>query len=228
MNFGFLFTIAFLIFTTVSGCKVDVQQPTKLMRRKEQQFISIPCSVTVSDCTNTGQPLISWYVFRKNFHYQLDLKNNSLKNQDLKISSLSKADSGVYYCAADLLDVAHNGAQAIGQGTILKVSEVGLNTSQALLMTLLVLLIVYSFLVLAIIICIKTGQFKSFFKKRWSQSENKEDSTRQVLFSGVVQELYKRNLVGDQIQAHNQVSQDKSTDFQNGYHIEDVYQNLDE
>ncbi|KAK2915953.1 hypothetical protein QQF64_024357 [Cirrhinus molitorella] len=226
MNFGFLFTIAFLIFSTVSGCKVDVLQPRKLIRKKEQQFISIPCSVTVSGCLTTGQPQISWYVFRKNDHYQLDLKNNSSK--DLKISSLSQADSGVYYCAAALLDVAQDGAQAIGEGTTLKVSEMGLNTAQALLLTLLVLLTVFSVLVLGLIICIKTGQFKSFFKRRCGKSENKEDSTRQVLFSGVVQELSKRNLVGDQIQAHYSVSQDKSTDFLNEYHSEDVYQNLDE
>ncbi|XP_016394705.1 immunoglobulin superfamily member 6 isoform X2 [Sinocyclocheilus rhinocerous] len=231
MNFGFFFTIAFLIFSTVSGCKVDVQQPTKLIRKKEQQSVSIPCSVTVSSCPKS-LPQISWYVFRKNSHYQLDLKSHSLRytleHQGLKISSLSEADSGVYYCAAALLDVAHNGAQAIGQGTTLKVSETGLNVSQALLLTLLVLLTVYSLLVLVIIICIKTGQFKSVFKRRWSKSENKEDSARQLGFSGVVQELSKRNLVGGKIQAYYKVSQDKSTGLQNRYHSEDVYQNLDE
>uniref|UniRef100_A0A673MKV2 Si:ch211-139g16.8 n=1 Tax=Sinocyclocheilus rhinocerous TaxID=307959 RepID=A0A673MKV2_9TELE len=152
-------SMSLLIFhISVSGCKVDVQQPTKLIRKKEQQSVSIPCSVTVSSCPKS-LPQISWYVFRKNSHYQLDLKSHSLRytleHQGLKISSLSEADSGVYYCAAALLDVAHNGAQAIGQGTTLKVSETGLNVSQALLLTLLVLLTVYSLLVLVIIICIK-------------------------------------------------------------------------
>uniref|UniRef100_A0A8C1DTP7 Si:ch211-139g16.8 n=1 Tax=Cyprinus carpio carpio TaxID=630221 RepID=A0A8C1DTP7_CYPCA len=140
------------------GCKVDVQQPTELMREKEQQSVSIPCSVTVSSCSES-QTQISWYVFRRDSHYQLDLQSHSLRytleQQDLRISSLSEADSGVYYCAAALLDVAHSGAQAIGQGTTLKVSKKGLNVRQALLLTLLVLLIVYSLLVLVIIICIK-------------------------------------------------------------------------
>lgn len=231
MNFGFFFTIAFLISSTVSGCKVDVQQPTELMREKEQQSVSIPCSVTVSSCSES-QTQISWYVFRRDSHYQLDLQSHSLRytleQQDLRISSLSEADSGVYYCAAALLDVAHSGAQAIGQGTTLKVSKKGLNVRQALLLTLLVLLIVYSLLVLVIIICIKTGKFKSVFKRRWNKSENKKDSGMQVVFSGVMQELSKRNLVGGKIRAHNKVSQDKSTGVQNVYQSEDIYQNLDE
>uniref|UniRef100_A0A671LXN8 Ig-like domain-containing protein n=1 Tax=Sinocyclocheilus anshuiensis TaxID=1608454 RepID=A0A671LXN8_9TELE len=93
-------------------CLSNVQQPTKLIRKKEQQSVSIPCSVTMSSCPKS-LPQISWYVFRKNSHYQLDLKSHSLRytleHQGLKISSLSEADSGVYYCAAALLDVAHNG-----------------------------------------------------------------------------------------------------------------------
>ncbi|XP_052392226.1 immunoglobulin superfamily member 6 isoform X2 [Carassius gibelio] len=214
MNLGFFFTIAFLMFSTVSGCKVDVQQSPELIREKRDQSVSIPCSVSVSSCPNS-QPHISWYVFRNDSHYQLDLKANSLKytqeQHGLKISSLSEPDSGVYLCAAALLDVAHYGAQAIGQGTTLKVSETGLNVSQALLLTLLVLLIVYSLLVLVIIICIK------------------ENPAKQVLFSGVMQELAKRNLVGGRkVQSHYKVSQDKSTALQNQHHSEDLYQNLDE
>lgn len=105
---------------------VDVQQPTMLMRKKEQQSVSIPCSVNVSSCRLTVTPQISWYVFRKDVHYQIDLSSQPLKykleHHDLEISSLSKADCGVYYCAAALLTVTHSGAQAIGQGTTLKVS----------------------------------------------------------------------------------------------------------
>lgn len=231
MNFGFLFTVAFLLFSAVSACKIDVEQPTKLIRQKKQLSVSIPCFVNVSSCPKTGPLQISWYVFRKDSHDQLPLKSTekyTLENEKLTISSLSEADSGVYYCAAALLDVAHNGAQAIGQGTTLKVSGMGLNLAQGLLVTLFVLLTVYSLLVLGIIICIKTGQFESVFKRRWSKSENKEDSARQVIFSGVVQELSKRNLVGSKMEAHYNVSQNKSTGLQNVYHSEDVYQNLDE
>lgn len=232
MNLGFFFTIAFLMFSTVSGCKVDVQQSPELIREKRDQSVSIPCSVSVSSCPNS-QPHISWYVFRNDSHYQLDLKANSLKytleKHGLKISSLSEPDSGVYLCAAALLDVAHYGAQAIGRGTTLKVSETGLNVSQALLLTLLVLLIVYSLLVLVIIICIKIGKFDLVFKRRWSKSEKKENPAKQVLFSGVMQELAKRNLVGGRkVQSHYKVSQDKSTALQNQHHSEDLYQNLDE
>ncbi len=36
-----------------------------------------------------------------------------------------------------------------------------------------------------------------------------EDSARQVIFSGVVQELSKRNLVGSKMEAHYKVSQNK-------------------
>ncbi len=36
-----------------------------------------------------------------------------------------------------------------------------------------------------------------------------EDSARQVIFSGVVQELSKRNLVGSKMEAHYNVSQNK-------------------
>jgi len=101
------------------------------MRRKERHSVSIPCSVNISSCQLTPQLKqltleISWYVFRKDFHYQIDLSSQQLKykleHHDLKISSLSKADCGVYYCAAALLEVTHSGAQAIGQGTTLKVS----------------------------------------------------------------------------------------------------------
>ncbi|XP_056089942.1 uncharacterized protein si:ch211-139g16.8 [Rhinichthys klamathensis goyatoka] len=228
MNFGFLFTIAILVLRLVRGCMLDVQKPTMLMRRKERQSVSIPCSVNTSSCQQT--PEISWYVFRKDFHYQIDLSSQQLKykleHHDLKISSLSKADCGVYYCAAALLAGTHSGAQAIGQGTTLKVSERGLNVPQTLLLTLLVLLSVYSLLVLGILICIKTGQFNSVVKRRWSKTNKKEDSASQVIFSGVVQELCKRNLSGDKFQARYKVSQDKSKGLQN--HCEDIYQNLDE
>ncbi|XP_043089754.1 immunoglobulin superfamily member 6 isoform X2 [Puntigrus tetrazona] len=204
MNFGFLFTYASLVFGIVGGCKIDVQQPRKLIRKKEQLSVSIPCSVTMSSCSKRDPPQISWYVFKKDSHYQLDLRSPSgrytLGHEGLTISSLSEEDSGVYYCAAALLSLAQSGAQAIGQGTALKVSERGLNGAQALLLTLLVLLIVYSLLVLGIIVCIKTGRFKSVFKRRRNKSESKEVSARQVIFSGVVQELSKRNLVGDKMQ----------------------------
>ncbi|XDV13672.1 hypothetical protein PO909_002039 [Leuciscus waleckii] len=229
MNFGFLFTIAILVLRLVRGCVVDVQQPTMLMREKEQQSVSIPCSVNVS-CQLI--PQISWYVFRKDFHYQIDLSGQpqkyQLEHHDLEISSLSKADCGVYYCAAALLTMVHSRAQAIGQGTTLKVSERGLNVPQTLLLTLLVLLSVYSLLVLGILICIKTGQFDSVFKRRWTKTNKKEDSARQVIFSGVVQELCKRNLSGDKFQARYEVAQDKSKGLQTINHSEDVYQNLDE
>ncbi|XP_067284914.1 immunoglobulin superfamily member 6 isoform X2 [Pseudorasbora parva] len=219
MNFGFLVSIAFLVLSLVRGCMVDVQQPTKIMRKKEQQSVSLPCSVNISGCGHT--PQISWFVFRKDFHYQIDVSSQpqkyNLEQHDLKISSLSKADCGVYYCAAALPDETHSGAQAIGQGTTLKVSEMGLNTRQSLLLTLLILLTVYSLIVLGIIICIKTGRFTSVFIRRWSKSK-KEDSARQVIFSGVVQELCKRNL-SDTIQSNG---------LQNMHHSEDIYQNLDE
>ncbi|XP_051988393.1 immunoglobulin superfamily member 6 [Xyrauchen texanus] len=228
-----LLTITFLIFISVlsiSGCKVDVQQSNNVMRRKEQQFVSIPCSLNITSCPGHGPDKlsISWYVFRKDSQHQLDLTNHSVKytleDQNLKINSLSTQDCGVYYCAAALLDVAHNGAQAIGKGTTLKVSKRGFNTRQALLLTLLVLLIVYSLHVLGILICIKTGQIKSVFKRRRQQSEMK-DSAKQVIFSGVVQELCKRNL-SDKIRAQYKVSQEKYPQTQDK--SEDIYQNLDE
>ncbi|KAK7174313.1 hypothetical protein R3I93_001504 [Phoxinus phoxinus] len=231
MNSGFLFTFAFLVLSLVRGCMVDVQQPTMLMRKKEQQSVSIPCSVNISSCGPHTHLQISWYVFRNDSHHQIDLPSQSLKYElehlDLKISSLSKADCGVYYCAA-ALEVTHSGAQAIGQGTPLKVSEMGLNVPQTLLLTLLVLMSVYSLLVLGILICIKTGQFNSVFKRRWSKTNKKEEAASQVIFSGVVQELCKRNLSGDKFQARYNVYQDKSKDLQNTTHCEDIYQNLDE
>ncbi|XP_051572878.1 uncharacterized protein LOC127451883 isoform X2 [Myxocyprinus asiaticus] len=233
-----LFTITFLILTSVlsvSGCKVEVQQSNNVIRRKEQQSVSIPCSLNISSCPGhrLDQLKFTWYVFRKDSHYQIDLMSQSVKytleDQNLKINSLSTQDCGVYYCAAALHDVAHNGAQAIGQGTTLKVSKWGFNIHKALLLTLFVLLIVYSLLVLGILICIKTGQIKSVFKRRWRQNETKKDYPKpETIFSGVVQELCKRNLVSDKIQAHYKVSQEKSKGPQTQDRSEDIYQNLDD
>ncbi|XP_056306487.1 uncharacterized protein si:ch211-139g16.8 [Danio aesculapii] len=232
MNFFLLFTIIiiFLTFNSANECKVDVQQSKRLIRKTEQQSVSIPCFVNTS-CLNL-KPQISWFVFKKDSHDQINLSSQPLKftlNQgDLTIQSLSKADCGVYYCAAALLGHTNEGAQAIGKGTTLKVSEQGFTTGQVLLFALLVLLSVYSLLILGILICIKTGQFKSVFKRRLGKNENKEDFSKQVLFSGVVQELYKRNLPKHgKIQTHKD-PQDKPKGHENVQPNKDVYQNLDE
>lgn len=64
-------------------------------------------------------------MFRKDMPYQIDLNNQptkyTLEVHNLKISSLSIEDCGVYYCAAALSSVVHREAQAIGQGITLTV-----------------------------------------------------------------------------------------------------------
>lgn len=120
-------TFFFPVFL-IRGCKVDVQQSIKVMSRKDQQSVSIPCSCNISNCSGNelDKLKISWYVFHKDIHYQIDLKNQptkyTLEGHNLKINSLSINDFGVYYCAAALSNVAHRGAQAIGQGITLKVT----------------------------------------------------------------------------------------------------------
>ncbi|XP_057202968.1 uncharacterized protein si:ch211-139g16.8 isoform X2 [Triplophysa rosa] len=183
-----LFSITCLVFISVfsvCGCKIDVHQSTRMMQRKVQQSVSVPCSCNISSCP----------------------------------------DCGVYYCAAALSNEMHSGAQAIGQGITLKVTERGLNVRQILLLTLLVLLIIYSLLVLGIIICIKTGHIKSLCRGRWRKTQ---DYSRHVVFSGVVQELYKRNLVHDKIPARCKVSQEKAKSPQTQDKNEDIYQNFEE
>ncbi|KAI7803599.1 uncharacterized protein si:ch211-139g16.8 isoform X1 [Triplophysa rosa] len=229
-----LFSITCLVFISVfsvCGCKIDVHQSTRMMQRKVQQSVSVPCSCNISSCPGDGLDnlKISWYVFRKDMHYQIDLNNQptkyTLEGHSLKISSLSIKDCGVYYCAAALSNEMHSGAQAIGQGITLKVTERGLNVRQILLLTLLVLLIIYSLLVLGIIICIKTGHIKSLCRGRWRKTQ---DYSRHVVFSGVVQELYKRNLVHDKIPARCKVSQEKAKSPQTQDKNEDIYQNFEE
>ncbi|XP_073800381.1 immunoglobulin superfamily member 6 isoform X2 [Danio rerio] len=228
--FTIIIIIIFFTFNSANECRVDVQQSKSLIRKTEQQSVSIPCSVNTS-CLNLN-PQISWFVFKKDSHYQINLiiqpQKFTLHQGDLTIQSLSKADCGVYYCAAALSGHTNEGAQAIGKGTTLKVSEQGFTTGQVLLVALLVLLSVYSLLILGILICIKTGQFKSVFKRRLGKNENK-DFSKQVLFSGVVQELYKRNLPKHgKIQTHYKDPQDKPKGHENVQPNEDVYQNLDE
>ncbi|XP_056609517.1 uncharacterized protein si:ch211-139g16.8 [Triplophysa dalaica] len=223
-----LVSITFLVFISVffvCGCKIDVQQSKNKMQMKEQKSVSVPCSCNISRCLKNGLDnlKISWYVFRKDMPYQIDLNNQptkyTLEGHSLKISYLSTKDCGVYYCAAALSNVVGMGAQAIGPGTTLQVTERGLNIPQTLLLTLLVLLIIYSLLVLGIIICIKTGHVKSLGRGRWSERKT-QDHSRQVVFRGVVQELYKRNLVHDKIPAR---CKDKSPQTQDKN--EDIYQN---
>nr|XP_055036452.1 uncharacterized protein si:ch211-139g16.8 [Misgurnus anguillicaudatus] len=225
-----LFNITFLVLISVCfvcGCKVDVQQSKKVLRRKEQTSVSIPCSVNISNCAGYGsdKPEIFWYMFHKDRHYQIDWINQPakymLEDQNLKINFVSKNDCGVYYCAA--ANGAQSGEQAIGQGSTLMVTERGLNVRQTLLLTLLILLVAYGLIVLGIIICIKTGKINLICKGRWRKTQ---DHSRQMIFSGVVQELYKRNLVHDKIQAHCKVSQPKAEGPQTLN--EDIYQNYDE
>lgn len=98
------------------------------MRIKEQQSVSVPCSCNISNCPHhdLDNLKISWYVFRKDMHYQIDLNNQptkyTLEGHSLKISSLSTKDCGVYYCAAALSNVVDMGAQAIGPGITLQVT----------------------------------------------------------------------------------------------------------
>lgn len=82
----------------------------------------------MSNCADYGPDKLEifWYVFHKDLRYQIDWINQPakymLEDQNLKINSLSKNDCGVYYCAAALRYEAHSGAQAIGQGSTLKVT----------------------------------------------------------------------------------------------------------
>ncbi|TRY84707.1 hypothetical protein DNTS_003922, partial [Danionella cerebrum] len=208
------------------GGEVSVEQSMTILRKSEHQWVSIPCVVNVSSCSLPHT--ISWFVFRTDSHQQINLVDHhekfTLEQDSLRIESLSKADCGVYYCFGSLLERQDEGAQAFGQGTVLKVSEGGLSIYQLLLLTLLVLLSVYSLVILTLCTCIKTGKFQSVFKKGLGKRGSKEEWAQQLRFSGVVQELYERNLPCDQ----NNVPQTQNTVFQNVQPHEDIYQNLDE
>ncbi|MCJ8739352.1 hypothetical protein PDJAM_G00046160 [Pangasius djambal] len=120
-----------------------------------------------------------------------------------------------------------SGAQAIGTGTTLTVKENDYNAGQVLLITLVVLLSLYSLIILTLFICIKTGR-AMLLKRKQSQSQEKGDSTRRVHFRAVVQELYsKRNLRRNKKNTSTDISHENKVEEPQSHTVrEDIYQNL--
>ncbi|KAK3552844.1 hypothetical protein QTP86_022539 [Hemibagrus guttatus] len=173
---------------------------------------------------------VQWYVFRKDSYHQLDINNQParyrLEGTGLHISLLSKHDDGVYYCAASYKGLANSGAQDIGSGTTLTVKDNDYSTWQVLLLTLVVLLSLYSLTILTLFICMKTGRVK-LFQGRQRQSQGKGDSTR-VHFGAVVQELYsKRNLRRNKKNTSTEVAQENKVENPQPHtRTDDIYQNM--
>ncbi|KAK3520489.1 hypothetical protein QTP70_024101 [Hemibagrus guttatus] len=172
----FVYIILILIFSpglSVSMCTLKVMQPQELLHGRLNQSVYIQCHVNMS-CEAVVE--VQWYVFRKDSYHQLDINNQParyrLEGTGLHISLLSKHDDGVYYCAASYKGLANSGAQDIGSGTTLTVKDNDYSTWQVLLLTLVVLLSLYSLTILTLFICMKTGRVK-LFQGRQRQSQGK-------------------------------------------------------
>ncbi|XP_062841128.1 uncharacterized protein si:ch211-139g16.8 [Trichomycterus rosablanca] len=221
-----------LIFTpgpSVSGCSVNVTQPEEHIYGRINESVSIDCLVKWLDCAD-NEHQVFWYVFNSDSHHQLNTESQphkySVDNKMLQIKSLSHSDDGVYYCATEKTNHTTTfGMQAFGKGTTLMVTDNHFSTSQVLLLTLVVLLSIYSLIILSLIICIKMGRATSFIKKRTSKRQVKSDSNKSVHFGAVVQELCsKRNLHRNKKPSSNDVSQENKLKSPDGK--DDIYQNL--
>ncbi|KAG7335021.1 hypothetical protein KOW79_001617 [Hemibagrus wyckioides] len=229
----FVYIILILIFSpglSVSMCTLKVTQPQEILHGRFNQSVYIPCHVNMS-CHLKIAEEVQWYVFTTKSYHQLDINNHPmryrLEGRGLHISLLSHNDDGVYYCAASYKDLANSGAQDIGSGTTLTVKDNDYSTGQVLLLTLVVLLSLYSLIILTLFICVKTGRIK-LLKGRQSQSQGKGDSTRRVHFGAVVQELYsKRNLRRNKKNSSTEVAQENKVENPRpNKRREDIYQNL--
>ncbi|MCI4385147.1 hypothetical protein PGIGA_G00046930 [Pangasianodon gigas] len=232
MVFHHFFYIILIFFFTpglsVNRCIITVTQPQERLHGRFNQTVLIYCHVNTS-CKM--QKEVQWYVFKKDSSYQLDINNRptkyTLQDADLQISWLSHSDDGVYHCAVSDRGSTDSGAQAIGTGTTLTLKENDYNAGEVLLITLVVLLSLYSLIILTLFICIKTGH-AMLLKRRQSQSQAKGDSTRRVHFGAVLQELYgKRNLRRNKKNTSTDVSQENKVEEPQSHTVkEDIYQNL--
>ncbi|XP_026997131.2 uncharacterized protein si:ch211-139g16.8 [Tachysurus fulvidraco] len=226
----FVYIILILIFNSgfsMSMCTLKVMQPQELLHARFNQSISISCHVNMS-CQN--KMLVQWYVFGTDSYYEVKISNHPMKYRlqgtDLHISSFSDSDEGVYYCAASYQDLANSGAQDIGTGTTLTVKD-NYNVGKVVLLTLVVFLSLYILIILTLFICVKTGRV-TLLKGRQSQRQGKGESTRNVHFGAVVQELYsKRNLRRNKKNTSTEVTKkNKVEKSRPPTGKEDIYQNL--
>ncbi|KAK2829359.1 hypothetical protein Q7C36_017349 [Tachysurus vachellii] len=228
----FVYIILILIFSpglSMGMCTLKVLQPQELLRARFNQSISISCHVNMSCPTLHQKQMVQWYVLGTDSYYEVEINNHPMKYRlqgaDLHISSFSYSDEGVYYCAASYQDLANSGAQDIGTGTTLTVKE-NYNAGKVVLLTLVVFLSLYILIILTLFIYVKTGRVT--LKGRRSQRQGKGESTRNVHFGAVVQELYsKRNLRRNKKNTSTEVTKkDKVENPRSPTGKEDIYQNL--
>lgn len=170
---------------SVSKCTVNVTQPQEHLHGRFNQSINISCHVSRSCQNKKPDVQWYVFTTDSYYQLDIKNQpmKYKLQDADLHITCLSHGDDGVYYCAASDNDSKNSGAQAIGTGTTLTVkgkmpccftddvlifesllnlssnsslySENDSNTGQVLLLTLVVLLSLYSLIILALFICIK-------------------------------------------------------------------------
>lgn len=224
-----------IIFTTelycrVTGCSLEVRQPHNQLFGEENQSISVPCNINISNCPDSSPDMV-WYVFTSNSHHQLDTKDQPFKyhveNHQLQINELKSSDDGVYYCAVALSNKIRAGPQAFGSGTTVTVNEPTQYACIVVLLVLLVLLILYDITVLTYIICIKTGRGSWFLNGRFRKSETKIDSSKKAHFGAVVQELYSRRNLRKKSAPGETSPENKVENSHFQTEVEDIYQNLE-
>ncbi|XP_029293334.1 immunoglobulin superfamily member 6 [Cottoperca gobio] len=226
----FLFSLLLTYLPVTESMKKEescLSQPKEMIWRKTGQSVVLHCSIS-SQCPAIGQHY-EWFAFKENFHLRLNLGSESLKyslkGASLNIMSLQVNDSGVYYCAAVSSGDPARGAQHVGLGTTLAVSEhLKSMTMHILLWISFVLLAIYSLAVVTLIIK-KYGCNMSVSRR--SRKTEKNNSTKRKLFRDVLQEMYSgRNLDGNKETVSKNSSQAEATSTEFNSSTDDIYQNI--
>ncbi|XP_008284796.1 uncharacterized protein LOC103360706 [Stegastes partitus] len=202
-----------------------VSQPDKTIWEKTGEAALLPCTISV-DCS-AEDLRYEWFVFKESVHYRLNLTDNkyNLSGASLQINSLQGNDSGIYHCAAAATGRAEACCtQHVGTGTALVVREQADIMMGHILLSLLVLLVVYSLVILTFIL--KKCGCKTTVHRRMCTTD-KNNSSKKLQFRDVLQEMYsRRNLEKSKHTARGNSTRVEAANGELDGSTDDIYQNV--
>ncbi|XP_035809437.2 immunoglobulin superfamily member 6 [Amphiprion ocellaris] len=213
-----------LLLSHLPATESCISQPNETIWRKTGQAAVLHC--TMSDPCSAGGFLYQWFAFNQSGHFRLDLTGDkyNLDGASLHIKSLQANDSGIYHCAVASQGPETCCRQYVGMGTSLMVREHAEIMIGHILLSLLILLAVYSLVI--VILIVRKGGCKTCVHRKMSRSD-KNNSSKKMQFRDVLQEMYSRtNLEKSKETARGNTSHVEAGNSELDGSTDDIYQNV--
>ncbi|XP_022058057.2 immunoglobulin superfamily member 6 [Acanthochromis polyacanthus] len=213
-----------LLLSHLPATESCISQPNETIWGKTGQIAVLHCNI--SEPCLAGGCRYQWFAFNQSKHFRLDLEGDKYKldGASLHIKSLEANDSGIYHCAVASQEPKTHCRQYVGMGTSLVVREQAEIKIGYILLSLLVLLVVYSLVIVTLVV--RKGGCKTSIHRKMSKTD-KNNSSKKMQFRDVLQEMYsRRNLEKSKQTARGNASHIEAANSELDCSTDDIYQNV--